>query len=575
MLGARRMALRQGRQSVRPPDARDVPTHLRDVFGGRNALLIVALALSFTSTWLINSAVYPLTDRFAPHAQYLAPVAGGVIALVFAFVCQYRPRLFTSHATVVFTVVVVETMSVLLYVSVFWESAPLAVFAAVMRWVTCILRDIVLGFALMGLSAPACAGVLVCGYALRYAIGFALTPAVPEVKAAAFLLCFPVGLVLLWPFAKPAFERLRATGTPADLSVTNPLSFLPLRSRMFVAVVLFHAALGFSVTFDGTGAILGPQIAIAFFVCLLVYSLSGAARPIDTLYNLAFLLTLMGLLLVPALLMGEGAFTVVSSALCEVSSSLFALVLWYLVARIGARSPVGALPVLCMIRSARGFGLALGLAGGMFATEAGRLDAYSTALLAAAVSFAFAAFNFNFARSFSFDATVRSIRPLVGGVRVVAEPPGAPGGTGDAARAEAQTGEADGEGADAGTACGGAGAGGATGGGAGAGAADSGMTGAGFRTAGEAGAEGSQMPGETASYASHLNESCAALARDCHLTARESDVLAMLARGRNAAYIQEELSLTRNTVKSYVADVYRKLNVHSHQELIDLVEEGR
>jgi DNA-binding CsgD family transcriptional regulator len=48
-----------------------------------------------------------------------------------------------------------------------------------------------------------------------------------------------------------------------------------------------------------------------------------------------------------------------------------------------------------------------------------------------------------------------------------------------------------------------------------------------------------------------------------------------LARGRNAAYIQQELSLTRNTVKSYVADVYRKLNVHSHQELIDLVEGER
>ena len=68
--------------------------------------------------------------------------------------------------------------------------------------------------------------------------------------------------------------------------------------------------------------------------------------------------------------------------------------------------------------------------------------------------------------------------------------------------------------------------------------------------------------------------SCAQLARECRLTSRESDVLRLLARGRNAAYIQQELALTHSTVKSYVADVYRKLNVHSHQELIDLVEQG-
>ena len=71
---------------------------------------------------------------------------------------------------------------------------------------------------------------------------------------------------------------------------------------------------------------------------------------------------------------------------------------------------------------------------------------------------------------------------------------------------------------------------------------------------------------------SRLDASCAQLAREYRLTSRETDVLRLLARGRNAAYIQQELALTHSTVKSYVADVYRKLNVHSHQELIDLVE---
>lgn len=73
-------------------------------------------------------------------------------------------------------------------------------------------------------------------------------------------------------------------------------------------------------------------------------------------------------------------------------------------------------------------------------------------------------------------------------------------------------------------------------------------------------------------HAPAIERSCEAVAARCQLTARELDVLLLLARGRNAAYIQEELGLTRSTAKSYVADVYRKLDVHSHQELIDVVE---
>lgn len=65
---------------------------------------------------------------------------------------------------------------------------------------------------------------------------------------------------------------------------------------------------------------------------------------------------------------------------------------------------------------------------------------------------------------------------------------------------------------------------------------------------------------------------CARLAAEHGLTAREAEVLPLLARGRNVAYIMEELTLSRNTIKSYVARVYGKLDVHSHQELIDLVE---
>lgn len=56
------------------------------------------------------------------------------------------------------------------------------------------------------------------------------------------------------------------------------------------------------------------------------------------------------------------------------------------------------------------------------------------------------------------------------------------------------------------------------------------------------------------------------------LTPREFDTFGLLARGRNRKFISEELTVSEETVKSHVYSIYRKLGVHSQQELLDLVE---
>ena len=56
------------------------------------------------------------------------------------------------------------------------------------------------------------------------------------------------------------------------------------------------------------------------------------------------------------------------------------------------------------------------------------------------------------------------------------------------------------------------------------------------------------------------------------LTPRESETLALLARGRNRKFISEELVVSEETIKSHVYSIYRKLGIHSQQELLDLVE---
>lgn len=69
-----------------------------------------------------------------------------------------------------------------------------------------------------------------------------------------------------------------------------------------------------------------------------------------------------------------------------------------------------------------------------------------------------------------------------------------------------------------------------------------------------------------------FDERCAAIASQYNLTQRELEVFQMLARGRDRTYIQEQLVVSRNTVKAHVKHIYAKLGIHTHQDLIDLVE---
>lgn len=66
---------------------------------------------------------------------------------------------------------------------------------------------------------------------------------------------------------------------------------------------------------------------------------------------------------------------------------------------------------------------------------------------------------------------------------------------------------------------------------------------------------------------------CQAIVKLYQLSPREADILAYLAKGRNAAWIQEELTISPHTVKSHIYNIYRKLDIHSQQKLMSFVEE--
>lgn len=67
---------------------------------------------------------------------------------------------------------------------------------------------------------------------------------------------------------------------------------------------------------------------------------------------------------------------------------------------------------------------------------------------------------------------------------------------------------------------------------------------------------------------------CLSLAREHDLTKRELDILNYLSLGYSAKRIGEMLFISERTVQTHTRNIYRKLDVHTRQDVIDLVGAG-
>lgn len=69
-------------------------------------------------------------------------------------------------------------------------------------------------------------------------------------------------------------------------------------------------------------------------------------------------------------------------------------------------------------------------------------------------------------------------------------------------------------------------------------------------------------------------QKCEAFVSTYGLSEREAEVLLYFVRGRSANHIGKLLSITNNTVKTHLRNIYIKAGVHSRQDLLDLIETG-
>lgn len=74
-------------------------------------------------------------------------------------------------------------------------------------------------------------------------------------------------------------------------------------------------------------------------------------------------------------------------------------------------------------------------------------------------------------------------------------------------------------------------------------------------------------------YRDRVSKQCAAIQRRYRLSARETEVMELIARSNSVPMIAEELVVSENTVRTHSKRIYTKLGIHKKQELVNLIEE--
>lgn len=71
-----------------------------------------------------------------------------------------------------------------------------------------------------------------------------------------------------------------------------------------------------------------------------------------------------------------------------------------------------------------------------------------------------------------------------------------------------------------------------------------------------------------------LDKKIEIIAREYEITGRMLEVFELMAHGRTGTRIEQELYMSKGTVKTHTRRIYQKLDVHSKQEMLDLIEEA-
>ena len=83
------------------------------------------------------------------------------------------------------------------------------------------------------------------------------------------------------------------------------------------------------------------------------------------------------------------------------------------------------------------------------------------------------------------------------------------------------------------------------------------------------------MPESKVRKPAFWRDACDEIAKRYRLSKRETEIFHIISKGRNAEYVSNELFISVHTAKTHIANIYQKLDVHSSQEMLDLIDDFR
>lgn len=454
---------------------------------------VLAISIWAVSFWLLNTEIYSRFDSILPEARDIATLCSAVVALLLTIVAMQNPRLLReSIITPIAIVLYIGGVGIALFgVSV--SSSLIITIGACIRATTRAWFFLLIGMTLSCLDAKTCAATLVSAFVLKYLWMFVFE-FLPSAAGISLVVLAPVIVVTL--IRKQALKIFSLAGfdAQADISITSPQSFLPFTHTLFIAIVVFKAANGYSLTFDAVAS--NPQTPLLTFVPMLVLALvvfRTNRLSADRLFQVVIMLVLAGFLLIPVLTTSLEDVTVpFAQVFLMAGSDFFTILVVYVLASLASRNLIAAAPMFLFANAAIAFGTELGAGLGHATNSVLNSNASLFLALLALIIFCFVWYSLIVLKNFSFEETIRSVTA----VKEV------------------------------------------------------------------------QLPMRDGWF----DEKCNLVAEHYKLTPRETDIMELLARGRNSQAIQDKLVVSRNTVKTHVRNIYAKLDVHSQQELIDLVE---
>lgn len=485
-----------------------------------------ALTLELLSSFIVNTMLFPNVALVMPVAREISTYSGAAFSIAVAVAAYVRPSLMREGVWSVACLASTVGATILLYLGVLTNNTTLLLLGAPFGGLGSAWLAVLIGVGLANLGAARAMLAVPAGFVLEYAFRCGLMalglPSSTGLATIAFVAALVASYLFIRHDARAILESVHDSTAPNVLNITSPSSYVSFSSLAFVSILLFNIACGFALGgASSASSVAGALISFIPVTIALVVVVARGSISTDALYRGSMLLVFAGLLTTPLLLFdGADPFNMQAhGTLLSAGSDLFDVLMYCFIAAVGARNKLGAVSVSASFLATQWLGIGIGAPVAQFVNEISTSNATVAAWITMAITFAFVAYNYVGMRNYSFAETIEGITP---------------------AHTESLMKNASGEEAAA-------------------------------QLAEEAEpAEGLQQKSDDTAF----ETACAAVAEKHRLTARETEVFELLARGRTSPVIQEKLVLSHNTVKTHVRHIYAKLDVHSQQELINMVEEA-